>query len=43
MTDVDVEFGEGLEQMEEFAFLNCYSLRRVAMSWKNDLISDNIF
>ena len=43
MTDVDVEFGEGLEQMEEFAFLNCYSLRRVAMPLKMDLISDNIF
>ncbi|KAK1735806.1 leucine-rich repeat domain-containing protein [Skeletonema marinoi] len=39
----DVEFGEGLEQMEEFAFLNCYSLRRVAMPLKMDLISDNIF
>eukprot|EP00985_Skeletonema_marinoi_P028498 scaffold25076_cov177-Skeletonema_marinoi.AAC.1 len=39
----DVEFGEELEQMEEFAFLNCYSLRRVAMPLKMDLISDNIF
>ena len=39
----DVEFGEGLEQMEGSALLNCYSLRRVAMPLKEDLISDNIF
>jgi hypothetical protein len=39
----DVEFGEGLEQMGESALLNCYTLRRVAMPLKEDLISDNIF
>eukprot|EP00984_Skeletonema_dohrnii_P013358 scaffold5517_cov77-Skeletonema_dohrnii-CCMP3373.AAC.4 len=39
----DVEFGEGLERMDESALLNCYSLRRVAMPLREDLISDNIF
>ena len=39
MTNVD--FGEGLEQVKESTFLNCYSLRRVAMPLKAGLIRDN--
>ena len=37
----DIEFGEGLDQVKESAFLNCYSLRRVAMPLKAGLIRDN--
>jgi len=39
----DVEFGERLERMEGFTFLNCYSLRRVVVPLQKDLISYNIF
>ena len=39
MTDVD--FGDDLEQVKGSAFLNCYSLIRVAMPLKADLIRDN--
>ena len=40
----DLEFGEALERVEESAFLNCSSLRRLAMPLKRGIISnDTVF
>ena len=40
---ISVELSEELERMEQYAFANCRSMRRIAMPLKTGMVANNVF